>query len=280
MWLSTDPLAEQMPNWSPYLYTFNNPVRLIDPTGMVPEDWIKQGNRIFYDAAVNGTFEARSKYGSSAQSITGYHVSRNGLTADYDLGKDGSIGISRGALAFLNHTTSVYSTGNIETGGATIEGWGGQRGSQGATITSPNPMYGKSHFDYVMVETNPLMPLIAGVVSPPLGFLSGVAQTFNDFSEGNYVGGVIGGFALGASSKFGSKFVHGEYKIMTNGLPKDGKFQYGIRNTETNFQFRLERHRLQTAGGGEKAVHFNYGTEGSKHFFPVNASKYRPYVRQ
>jgi len=35
--LSVDPLAELMPEWSSYAYTFNNPVNFTDPTGMVPE---------------------------------------------------------------------------------------------------------------------------------------------------------------------------------------------------------------------------------------------------
>ncbi|NAW50802.1 hypothetical protein GNY06_05185 [Elizabethkingia argentiflava] len=32
-----EPLAEQTSNWSRYIYAFNNSVRLIDPTGMMPE---------------------------------------------------------------------------------------------------------------------------------------------------------------------------------------------------------------------------------------------------
>jgi len=31
---ATDPLAEKYPNFSPYTYTADNPVMLVDPTGM------------------------------------------------------------------------------------------------------------------------------------------------------------------------------------------------------------------------------------------------------
>ncbi len=37
MWLSVDPLAEKMPDFSAYAYAFNNPVMFVDPTGMQGE---------------------------------------------------------------------------------------------------------------------------------------------------------------------------------------------------------------------------------------------------
>ncbi|MFB9057515.1 RHS repeat domain-containing protein [Mariniflexile ostreae] len=38
LWLSVDPLAENYPNMGSYIYTMQNPINLIDPTGMASED--------------------------------------------------------------------------------------------------------------------------------------------------------------------------------------------------------------------------------------------------
>jgi len=76
IWYSVDPLAEKFPNYSPYVYCFNNPVRFVDPDGRAPGDFFKSKNAAAKDWAnyYNGRSILKGKeYGSTV-----YVISKNG----------------------------------------------------------------------------------------------------------------------------------------------------------------------------------------------------------
>ena len=54
-WFSPDPLSEEFPEWSPYNFVKNNPIRYVDPDGRAPVDWIKNryGDYLWDDNAVD-----------------------------------------------------------------------------------------------------------------------------------------------------------------------------------------------------------------------------------
>lgn len=81
-WISPDPLSEEFPSWSPYVYTADNPIRFIDPDGryFIVKD------------------EEQQK-----QMITALATAFNGKTDAFSFDKNGQLSINKDKLGELNN---------------------------------------------------------------------------------------------------------------------------------------------------------------------------------
>ncbi|GAB4349219.1 MAG: hypothetical protein OHK0038_28170 [Flammeovirgaceae bacterium] len=93
IWGQVDPLAEAMPNFSPYSYSFNSPMRFSDPSGMYPEDesfedWVKRQEA--EDKAFNAGASLTEIYGYQARSKRGGGKQKNNTKIEFVVNKKGN----------------------------------------------------------------------------------------------------------------------------------------------------------------------------------------------
>jgi len=118
-WMNVDPLAEKMPEWSPYSFCFDNPLRYTDPTGMAPDEVIITGGQSQQalqelQKSVQGQLNlAMDQNGKVSYTQVGTGTLSNDAQQLVNAVNDSSITVNVSATS-----NTVTSTGNLYIGGA------------------------------------------------------------------------------------------------------------------------------------------------------------------
>lgn len=113
-WLSVDAMAHEFPGWSPYNFTMNNPLNLVDPNGMAAGDPLRvltSAGRVFDPSRLFANFKTGTTAQDEAVAATGNNKIRwQGLVGKNACALNLSRCLNLSGYLIPEHTTSADRT--------------------------------------------------------------------------------------------------------------------------------------------------------------------------
>jgi RHS repeat-associated protein len=174
VWLSVDPLFEK--TMTPYQYTYQNPLKYTDPTGMKGEDWVQQGSRIIWDEQVTSkqnTKPGQTYIGKSDEDVLNYLGVNN--SQKFERTKYGSISseengnvVTEWTRLYLNGQINISLNTNFdktEVIGVNIQAFVEDLKSSNGNITPVAGGTATLDYAYMKGETKTLIPTVNSIPS-------------------------------------------------------------------------------------------------------------------